>query len=68
MYIVVEAPCLDVVLGQLGVGQQRDIVRDQLHIHLGKLLQLQVYSADLDTQEIRTTFFSLGNITCVSKG
>ena len=50
MYIVVEAPCLDVVLGQLGVGQQRDIVRDQLHIHLGKLLQLQVYSADLDTQ------------------
>ena len=51
MYIVVEAPCLDVVLGQLGVGQQRDIVRDQLYIHLGKLLQLQVYSADLDTQE-----------------
>ena len=51
MYIVVEAPCLDVVLGQLGVGQQRDIVRDQLHIHLGKLLQLQVYSADLNTQE-----------------
>ena len=53
MYIVVEAPCLDVVLGQLGVGQQRDIVRDQLHIHLGKLLQLQVYSADLNTQQIR---------------
>ena len=70
MYIVVEAPCLDVVLGQLGVGQQRDIVRDQLHIHLGKLLQLQVYSADLNTQEtvMDTCFLSRGNITCVSKG
>ena len=51
--MVVKAPCLDVVLGQLRVGQQRDIVRDQLHIYLGKLLQLQVYSADLDTQQIR---------------
>ena len=45
--IVVEAPCLDVVLGQLGVGQQLHSVRHQLHIVPGKLLQLQINPAHL---------------------
>ena len=38
--IVVKAPCLDVVLGQLGVSQQLHGVGHQLHVALGKLLQL----------------------------
>ena len=46
--MVVEAPCLDVVLGQLGVGQQLHGVGHQLHIVLIKLLQLQVNFADLN--------------------
>ena len=45
--IVIKAPCLDVVLGQLGVSQQLHGVGHQLHIALGKLLQLQVHSANL---------------------
>ena len=45
--IVVEAPCLDVVLGQLGVGQQLHGVRHQLHVVPGKLLQLKVHAAHL---------------------
>ena len=45
--IVVKAPCLDVVLGQLGVGQQLHVAREQLHIVAGKLLQLEVHLAHL---------------------
>ena len=45
--IVVEAPCLDVVLGQLGVGEQLHGVGHQLHVVLIKLLQLQVHPAHL---------------------
>ena len=45
--IVVKAPCLDVVLGQLRVGQQLHCVRHQLHVVPGKLLQLQVHPAHL---------------------
>ena len=45
--IVVEAPCLDVVLGQLGVSQQLHGVGHQLHVVLIKLLQLQVHPAHL---------------------
>ena len=45
--IVVEAPCLDVVLSQLGVGQQLHGGGHQLHIVLIKLLQLQVNPAHL---------------------
>ena len=37
--VVVQAPGLDVVLGQLGVRQQAHGVRDDLHIGVGKLLQ-----------------------------
>ena len=45
--IVVKAPCLDVVLGELGVGQQAHGVGNNLNIGSGKLLQLQVHLADL---------------------
>ena len=45
--MVVQAPCLDVVLGQLGVCQQLHGVGHQLHIVLIKLLQLQVHPANL---------------------
>ena len=38
--IEVQTPCLDVVLGELGVGQQLHIAREQLHVVSGKLLQL----------------------------
>ena len=45
--MIVEAPGLDVVLRELGVGEQLDGVRHQLHIALGELLQLQLHQADL---------------------
>ena len=45
--IVVQTPGLDVVLGQLGVGQQLNGVGHQLHVVLIKLLQLQVHPAHL---------------------
>ena len=45
--IVVQTPGLDVVLGQLGVGQQLHGVGHQLHVVLIKLLQLQVHPAYL---------------------
>ena len=45
--MVVEAPCLDVVLGQLGVGEQLHGVWHQLHVVLIKLFQLQVNFAHL---------------------
>ena len=45
--IVVEVPRLNVVLGQLGVGQQLHGGGHQLHVVLIKLLQLQVHSANL---------------------
>ena len=48
--IVVQTPCLDVVLGQLSVSQQLYGVWHQLHIVLGKLLKLQVHPAHLEQQ------------------
>ena len=45
--MVVQAPCLDVVLGQLGVGEQLHGVGHQLHVALSKPLYLQVHVADL---------------------
>ena len=45
--IVVQTPGLDVVLGQLGVGQQQHGGGHQLHVVLIKLLQLQVHPANL---------------------
>ena len=45
--IVVQTPGLDVVLGQLGVGEQQHGGGHQLHIVLIKLLQLQLHSAHL---------------------
>ena len=48
--IIVQTPCLDVVLGQLSVSQQLYGVRHQLHIVLGKLLKLQVHPANLEQQ------------------
>ena len=48
MVIVLQTPGLDEVLCELGVGEERDIVRDQHHIALAGLLQLQVDLADLN--------------------
>ena len=48
MLIVLQTPCLDEVLRELGVGEERDVVRDQHHIALGELLQLQVHLANLN--------------------
>ena len=45
--IVVQTPGLDVVLGQLGVGEKQHGGGHQLHIVLIKLLQLQLHSAHL---------------------
>ena len=45
--IVVQTPCLNEVLSQLGVSQQVHVTREQLHIVPGKLLQLQVHPAHL---------------------
>ena len=45
--MVVQAPCLDVVLGQLGVGQQLHGVGHQLHVALREPQQLEVQPADL---------------------
>ena len=52
MVIVLQTPGLDEVLGELGVGEERDIVRDQHHIALGELLQLQVHLANLNQASI----------------
>ena len=46
--IVVEAPCLDVVLGQLGVGQQIHGVGHQLNHLQCKWLELEVDLTNLD--------------------
>ena len=48
MLIVIQIPCLNEVLCELSGGQQRHLVRDQLDIVLGKLLELNVYSAHLN--------------------
>ena len=48
--IIVQTPCLDVVLGQLSVSQQLYGVWHQLYIVLGKLLKLQVHPANLEQQ------------------
>ena len=45
--IVIKAPCLDVVLGQLGVSQQLHGVGHQLHVVTGKLVQLEIHPAYL---------------------
>ena len=53
--IVVKAPCLDVVLSELGVGQQLDSVGHQLHCFQSKCLELEVdftnlnFSSDMHT-------------------
>ena len=53
---IVKAPCLEEVLGQLGVRQQAHGVGDDLHIGVGKLLQTQVHLADLATDTCGETF------------
>ena len=45
--IIVQTPCLDEVLGQLGVSQQLHSVRHQLHVALRKPQQLEIHPADL---------------------
>ena len=45
--IEVKAPGADEVLSELGVGQQLNAVGHQLYIALGKLLQLEIYPANL---------------------
>ena len=50
--IVVEAPCLDVVLGELSVGEQFDGVGHQLHVALREPQQLEIYPADLSVEGV----------------
>ena len=64
--MIVEAPGLDVVLRELGVGEQLDGVWYQLHIALGKLLQLQLHQADLVHYVKKRK--ERKDRTCVSKG
>ena len=45
--IVVQTPGLNVVLGELGVGEKQHGGGDQLHVVLVKLLQLQLHPAHL---------------------
>ena len=45
--MVVQAPCLDVVLGQLRVSQQLHGVGHQLHVALREPQELEVHPADL---------------------
>ena len=45
--IVVQTPGLNVVLGELGVGEQQHGGGHQLHVVLVKLLQLQLHPAHL---------------------
>ena len=47
--VVVQAPGLDVVLGQLGVRLKAHRVGDNLNIGVGEGLQLEIHFADLNT-------------------
>ena len=46
--VVVQAPGLDVVLGQLGVRLETHRVGDNLNIGVGEGLQLEIHFADLN--------------------
>ena len=43
---------MDVVLGELGVGEEHHGVREQLHVALRELLQLEVHAADLGVEGV----------------
>ena len=68
MLIVLQTPCLNEVLCELGVGEERDVVRDQHHIALGELLQLQVHLANLNQASRLCSLVQPGYPTCVSNG
>ena len=50
--IVVQTPRLNVVLGELSVSEKVNLIRDQLHIALRELLQLEVHPADLGVKGV----------------
>ena len=50
--IVVQAPCLDVVLGELGVGEKAHHVGEELDVALRELLELEVHPADLGVEGV----------------
>ena len=50
--IEVQTPCLDVVLGELGVGEEHHGVGEQLHVALRELLELEVHPADLGVEGV----------------
>ena len=50
--IVVQTPRLNVVLGELSVSEKVNLIRDQLHIALRELLQLEVHPADLGVEGV----------------
>ena len=52
LIIVVQTPCLDVVLGELGVGEEHHGVGEQLHVALRELLELEVHPADLGVEGV----------------
>ena len=50
--IIVQAPCLDVVLGELGVGEKAHHVGEELDVALRELLELEVHAADLGVEGV----------------
>ena len=50
--IVVKTPRLNVVLGELSVSEKVNLIRDQLHIALRELLQLEIHAADLGVEGV----------------
>ena len=50
--IVVKTPRLNEVLGELSVSEKVNLIRDQLHIALRELLQLEVHPADLGVEGV----------------
>ena len=50
--IVVQAPCLDVVLGELGVGEEAHHVGEELDVALRELLELEVHAAYLGVEGV----------------
>ena len=50
--IVVQAPGLDVVLGELGVGEKAHHVGEELDVALRELLELEVHPADLRVEGV----------------
>ena len=50
--IVVQTPCLNIVLCELSTSEEVHLVREQLHVALRELLELEVHPADLGVEGV----------------